>query len=110
MIASNGDSKPFDLNAARRVRAEVDGPPKVVLFGDREYSLPAVPPASVLVGLGVVQQGQLTGLREVLAGLFGEDNVDAVLAAGFDLNDLADLFGHLYGMDVGEQPASGISS
>lgn len=107
MSASNGKGKPFDLNAARRSRAEVDGPPHSVMLGHRTYQLPAVPPASVLIGLGLLAARNLSGLRDVIAGLFGEANVADVLATGFDLNDLAALFEELYAMNVGEAQASG---
>lgn len=97
----------FDLDGSKKARQEADDDRPVVVFGGTKYELPAVPSAETLVGLGRVQAGQLLGLEDVIGSLFGRANVAVVLAAGFDLDDLAELFAEVYGMDVGEQPASG---
>lgn len=96
----------YDLDASRAARQEAEDERPIVVFGGTKYELPAAPPASVMVGIGRMQQGRIIGLEDVLGGLFGQ-GVPDVLAAGFDLDDLADLFNAVYGMDVGEQPASG---
>lgn len=97
----------FDLDAARAARREAEDEATVVVFGGTKYEMPPAPPATVLVGLGRVQEGRLVGLEDVIGGLFGREAVPDVLAAGFDLEDLAALFSEVYGMDVGEPPASG---
>lgn len=97
----------FDLDGAKKARQEAEDDRPVVVFGGTKYELPSAPPASVLVGIGHVQEGRLLGFEELLGGLFGRDAVPDVLAAGFDLDDLAAVFAEVYGMDVGEPPASG---
>lgn len=95
-----------DLDAARLARAEQNGDRPVVVLGGREFTLPPSPPAAVLVGIGRLQQGRLEGLEEALGALFGED-LPAVLAAGLAMEDFGAIFESLYGIGVGESPASG---
>lgn len=97
----------IDLDGAKKARQETEDDRPIVVFGGTKYELPAAPPASVLVGLGRIQEGRLVGFEDVLAGLFGAAAVPDVLAAEFDMDDLAALFSAVYGMDVGEPPASG---
>ena len=100
-------SEPFDLDAAKAARREAEGEPAVVIFGGTKYELPPAPPLSVLAALGHVQLNRFHYFDDVIAGMFGRDNVSDVLEAGFDMDDFADLFARVYGMDVGEAPASG---
>jgi hypothetical protein len=46
------------------------------------------------------------GAEDMFRALFG-DELDSVLAAGLEIEDLEAIFGELYGMDLGESPASG---
>lgn len=88
-----------DLDAVRRARAEATkAEPPVVVFGGRDHTLPAVLPASVLVAVGRMQTGDLSGLRDALDVLFG-DAVDEVLRGGFDVEDLAAVLAEAYGQD-----------
>lgn len=103
--AQTNGSRRVDLDAIRRARAEKALPPPTVRFAGREWTLAPGPPASVLIGVGELQEGQLSGLRDVIGGIFGPDNIDAILAAGFDVEDLEPVLG-AYGLDVGESSAS----
>ncbi len=96
-----------DFDALHRARQEADDEQPVVVIGQVEYTLPASPPAAVLVGLGRLAAGNLAGIEEALTALFGEDNLQAILAAGFDMEDFGPIFSELYGIDPGESPASG---
>jgi hypothetical protein len=98
-----------DLDAIRRARAEKAEPPPVIVFGGKEWTLVPGPPASVLIGVGRLQEGELSGLHDVIGGLFGPDHVDEVLAAGFEVDDLEPVL-EAYGLNVGEAPASDVSS
>jgi hypothetical protein len=95
-----------DLDALHKARAEANGECPVLVIGGAEYTLPAVPPMAVLVGIAELQSGNLAGLKDALVALFG-DNVRAVLAAGLDLEDFGPIFSDAYGVEAGELPASG---
>lgn len=101
---NNGTStaRRLDLDALHRAKAEQSGEAHVVVLGGREFTLPASPPAAVLVGVGRLQAGNLAGLEEMLASLFGADVVDEVLAAGLDVEDFGAIFTDVYGFDQGE--------
>lgn len=106
-VSSNGHGK-TDLDALRRARREATGVAPVVVLGATDYTLPVALPAAVLVGIGDVQAGRLSGLRDAIGALFGETNVEAVLAAGFEIDDFNPIL-DLYD-DAGFSPASGGSS
>lgn len=105
--ASNGAGK-TNLDALRQARREATGVAPVVVLGGTDYTLPVALPAAVLVGIGDVQAGRLSGLRDAISALFGDGNVEAVLAAGFEIDDFNALL-DLYD-DAGFSPASGGSS
>lgn len=97
----------LDLNAVHKARREAEGEPHVVELGDRTFELPASPPAKLIFALGEVHETRrMSALKDAIAILFGED-IDEVLTAGFELDDLGEVLGGLYGMDVGESQASG---
>ncbi len=88
-VHTNGAARRrVDLDAIRRARAEKAEAPPVVLFGGKEWTLVAGPPASVIVGCGELQEGRMAAMRDVIAGIFGADHVDEILAAGFVVDDL----------------------
>lgn len=99
-----------DFDAIHRARQETNGDTPVAVFGGVEYELPSSPPAAVLIAIGRLQAGNLAGVEDALAGLFGADNLAAILAAGFEMDDFGPIFEDLYGIEPGESPASGGSS
>lgn len=99
-----------DFDAIHRARQETNNDRPVAIFGGIEYELPSSPPAAVLIAIGRVQAGNLAGVEDILVALFGVANLDAILAAGFELDDIGPIFSELYGIDPGESPASGGSS
>lgn len=105
---TNGTStaRRLDLDKLHRARAEAAGDTHVVVLGGREFILPASPPAAVLVGVGRLQAGNLAGLEDMLAALFGADTVTEVLAAGIEIEDFAAIFADIYGFESGESTAS----
>ncbi len=99
----------LDLDAVHQARREGEGDDAerpVVILGGKEYTLPLSPPAALLVGLGRLQKRNMGGAEDMFRALFGDD-LDSVLAAGLEIEDLEAIFGELYGMDLGESPASG---
>lgn len=99
----------LDLDAIHKARREAEGDDAdrpVVILGGREYTLPMSPPAALMVGLGRMQKRNLGGAEDMFRALFG-DELDRVLAEGLEIEDLQDIFAELYGMDLGESPASG---
>lgn len=99
-------SRRLDLDKLHQARAETAGDTHVVVLGGREFVLPASPPAAVLVGVGRLQAGNLVGLEEMLAALFGPDAVSEVLSAGIEIEDFTAIFADIYGFDAGESTAS----
>lgn len=100
----------LDLNAAHRARREQTGSaPHLLTLGKAVFELPVSPPAAVLLAVGRLQKGELYALEDALAALFGE-RLNEALAEGFQLEDLEPIFGDLYGLSLGESPASDSSS
>jgi hypothetical protein len=106
------NKRTLNLDEARKARSEKQGEPPVVTLDGVDYTLPASPPAAAFVALAEVQAGNMTQVKPALAALFGEENIDALLAGGLDLDDLGDIL-DLYDLDgdgLGEASASGGSS
>lgn len=106
------NKRTLNLDEARKARAETQGPAPVVTVDGVDYILPKSPPAIAFVALAEVQAGDMTQVKPALAALFGDENIDALLAAGLDLDDLGDILDlyDLGGEGLGEASASGGSS
>lgn len=96
----------IDLDAVRKAREEKQGDPHELVLGGKSFSVPAAAPAAFLVGLGRLQRGDMGGLEEALAALFPDDLAE-ILKLGLDLQDLEPLVAGVYGIELGEAPASG---
>ena len=106
----NGAGRTIDLNAVHRARQEQeaargDHRPTVIL-GDKEYTLPATPPATATIAIGRMQHGDLKGFEDVLVALFGAEHVDEILAAGLEMDDIDAIYEGAYKARLGESPAS----
>lgn len=98
----------IDLDAVRKAREEKQGDPHEVVLGGETFHVPAAAPAAFLVGLGRLQKGDMSGLEEALSALFPDPAaLERILKLGLDLQDLEPLVSGVYGIDVGEAPASG---
>lgn len=104
------ETRTIDLDAARGARAETRGEaPKVRLLG-KDYTLPDELPIDVVVGFGLVQDGNISALQSTMILLFGEDVWAEINAAGLSFPDFMDLlYGalELYGFDLGGSAVSG---
>lgn len=95
----------IDLDAVGRAQAEQEPEPIVAVLGGVKFELPSMPPATFLVGLGRMQRGQLYGFEDALRSLFG-DRLDEALDAGLGMHHLEPIASAVYGIDLGEAPAS----
>lgn len=96
-----------DLDAVHRAREEQAGTDRPeVTIGGTSYELPLALPGLTLVSLGLVRNGDLAAISDVVGSLFGDENVAAVLAAGFDIDDIDAIIEGVYGDAEGEAPAS----
>lgn len=98
-----------DLDAVRKARQEANPKePNEVILGGRSFRLPDAAPVAFLVGIGRLQKGDMSGVEDAMAALFPDpDDLAAVLRAGFSFEDLEPVLAAVYGIDLGEAPASG---
>lgn len=90
----------LDLDARRKARV---GTPKTLKFEGETYEL--VPSLPIMVGEHLVKGDMLAAF-----GLLFGDEVAADLAPRMDVDDLTDICTELYGVTLGESPASSASS
>lgn len=98
-----------DLDAVRKARQEANPKePNDVVLGGRSFRLPDTAPVAFLVGLGRLQKGDMSGVEDALSALFPDgDDLAEILRLGFSLEDLEPVLGAVYGINLGEAPASG---
>jgi len=100
-------------NARRAAQDEHAGDPHTVVFNDEEFTVPAEQPASFILAVGDLQNGDIAALRTALDALLG-DQVTRFLAAEPSMPDLQDFIvgvtEEIYGVQEGKSAASPPSS
>lgn len=96
----------LDLDKARAARADADKEPLGVKLGGKTFKAKRPLSMATIVAAGELQEGDLSALKRVVAGIFGKSKAQAVLDAGLDFADLPLLLEALLGGDEGEAGAS----
>lgn len=118
MVQANTNNT-VDLDKARAARREAQGEAPVVRFGSRDFVLPMEMPFVVVEHLGQLAQADDTdnaavaaAILAILGDLFG-DQYEAFMQNKPSMQDLTGMFDGImavYGVTVGESPASASSS
>ena len=94
------EKKVVNLDERMAARREALGEAPEVIVGGKTYTLPPEIP------LGLAVFGQANDLEGILQTMFGADAVKPILAAGITEKELLTVFAEVYGVDLGESPAS----
>lgn len=96
----------LDLDKARAARDDADRKPLEVKLGGKKFKASRPVTLATIVAVGELQEGDISGLKRAIVGIFGEAQAAAVLAAGLDFEDVPLVLAALLGGDEGESPAS----
>jgi hypothetical protein len=104
----------LDLDKARAARAEATGERHTFVWSDETYTLPPDLPLAFLTATSALARGETPDVMAMARSLFEDDAAwDRYLAAGTtgsDIIELVNSVGGVYGLTLGESPASAARS
>jgi hypothetical protein len=96
------DVKVIDITSNRAARRKKNGPGPRVKVGTLVYELPARPPLGIMVALGELQAGNMTGIGSLFAVLFGEGWKDNPAVLELEDDDLLELLDEAWDLSLGK--------